>query len=76
MELKYLNWAVLRGKFPVLIVPLWNWNEYLAIETDAEGKVLIVPLWNWNNLVNLYIGNGYNGSNCTFMELKLASCYR
>ena len=36
------------------------------------SRVLIVPLWNWNVGTELILNNGPMGSNCTFMELKLA----
>ena len=33
---------------PVLIVPLWNWNNFPESAVVHLLAVLIVPLWNWN----------------------------
>ena len=35
-----------------------------------ESNVLIVPLWNWNQSAPNNFKSAYDGSNCTFMELK------
>ena len=32
----------------VLIVPLWNWNDWALSLLGSRRRVLIVPLWNWN----------------------------
>ena len=49
MELKYINNNLnhtIMAK--VLIVPLWNWNNFRERYEDKKKSVLIVPLWNWN----------------------------
>ena len=58
----------------VLIVPLWNWNIEGALNSHRYW-VLIVPLWNWNKGNKDGYDKGYNGSNCTFMELKSLNEY-
>ena len=54
----------------VLIVPLWNWNNWCAIRQRFRPCVLIVPLWNWNRslLQTCVLLLRFNR---TFMELKL-----
>ena len=32
----------------VLLVPLWNWNDFKQVDTTLFLIVLLVPLWNWN----------------------------
>ena len=55
MELKYEYKDGDINPLPVLIVPLWNWNEGNGIYVQDNIYVLIVPLWNWNVKVALLI---------------------
>ena len=70
MELKFCNASYFKSKgYNVLIVPLWNWNQYKEMFSICDEQVLIVPLWNWNCCIKqVMVANV--GFNCTFMELK------
>ena len=48
MELKFCMLLPPMLVFPVLIVPLWNWNYTAVQQSFPQKSVLIVPLWNWN----------------------------
>ena len=58
------------GEIIVLIVPLWNWNLVYKDRVKQRRTVLIVPLWNWNMIDDSNFRSQFEGSNCTFMELK------
>ena len=67
IEILIVVWRLRTSK--VQIVPLWNWNCKPIMLERLAIIVQIVPLWNWND-VGSTIAGGYQGSNCTFMELK------
>ena len=50
MELKRSTAQCSSGQAPVLIEPLWNWNERDGEARHGRGEVLIEPLWNWNSV--------------------------
>ena len=70
MELKFYKAYYDRFGLVVLIVPLWNWNDWKEFREPIISGVLIVPLWNWNIYSGVLWICSTLCSNRTFMELK------
>ena len=73
MELKFRDECGFLRLVPVLIEPLWNWNQYKIFYSGEYGTVLIEPLWNWNEVCSDPFLVVILRLNRTFMELKFAN---
>ena len=63
-----------KGRWKLLIEPLWNWNRGESGWETWEVLLLIEPLWNWNVSIPLTSSLGLISFNRTTMELKHFRC--
>ena len=70
VELKQNNLQACPCFHPLLIGPLWNWNQKSPRQSRGVHLLLIGPLWNWNISDRRSSRSGRHPFNRTIVELK------
>ena len=72
MELKFIDFQLVKEHVKVLIVPLWNWNLWLQARQGhpcCSNCTFMELKW----FTQIIRNRQQRSSNCTFMELKFLS---